>query len=734
MKSLTKLIFLAGLILAPVLNAQPVSGWKHYYPNGGGGFNDLYACAGGDLVMCGYNEGPCLARLSREGDEVWSVNVENGMGGIALTIIEADNGDLMMGGQFSNEFTVFRFRANGQQIWRRSYGTGCCNAIIELKGGNFAIAGFSPELARSRARLIIIDGDGGQVMLRDYEHGRMPQFWCLREVDNGLVLLGNTYSGGLYRSWLTKVDFEGNPDWTVDYNQDFIHASSWNALVTTGDGGYLLQMFTLQNGPWLNGFMKVDNRGQVVWTAPFRDLTIYAAPGVVHVPDVGFIGVMGLQSGLPAAICIDNEGHEQWRATYRADRNDDFTPSILRSVVLGADGHAYAAGDAVNANGSPRGFVMCLGGVDWSPEIFRWSPLDTMQTVLLGDSMTFSVVASDPFGGGVRYEWFVADTATGVGDTTITVTFDSLGVIPVMCRVSTNRASRTITWHVRVADLLIFGYSPDSLSLAIQRGCTVQFSFDSIRVIEGEEENYAWTKTNLDNFEREDVGLDSSIAVSFPRVGSYAVEGVVSRGETAFSVVWNVAVRSCILDYFPVENILTVPQDSIVSFEVLPFNNEPGMTNYRWSYGDEEMGGDTSRTDIIFTEPGEFDIGVLVNDDFSSDTLHWQVTVTPVNGISSRTDGRLPCALAVSSSPNPFNATTTVKIAMPLDGEVSIALFDVRGRQVGHTLQTRLAAGFHRRELGGLTSVNVGGLDSGIYFLKVKSIEASVVKKLVLNR
>lgn len=60
--------------------------------------------------------------------------------------------------------------------------------------------------------------------------------------------------------------------------------------------------------------------------------------------------------------------------------------------------------------------------------------------------------------------------------------------------------------------------------------------------------------------------------------------------------------------------------------------------------------------------------------------------------------------------PNPFNPSTSIKLSVPVSGEVKVMLFDVLGRKVKDLFSGHLNAGIHT------FSYSAGAEESGIYF------------------
>ncbi|HKB87379.1 MAG TPA: T9SS type A sorting domain-containing protein [Ignavibacteriaceae bacterium] len=78
--------------------------------------------------------------------------------------------------------------------------------------------------------------------------------------------------------------------------------------------------------------------------------------------------------------------------------------------------------------------------------------------------------------------------------------------------------------------------------------------------------------------------------------------------------------------------------------------------------------------------------------------------------------------------PNPFNPTTMISYSIPNDGNVSLKIYDVLGKEIKTLVNGYQQAGIH--------SINfaASGLSSGIYFYKMEAGSFSTIKKMLLLR
>jgi hypothetical protein len=102
-----------------------------------------------------------------------------------------------------------------------------------------------------------------------------------------------------------------------------------------------------------------------------------------------------------------------------------------------------------------------------------------------------------------------------------------------------------------------------------------------------------------------------------------------------------------------------------------------------------------------------------------------------VTGIEDRVPAPTELTLQ-ANAPNPFGASTELRIGLPSDGEVSIEVFDVAGRLVARRT-IALPAGWRSVRFDGRDD---GGqvLPSGVYFYRVRAAGSTLTKKMVIQR
>ena len=96
--------------------------------------------------------------------------------------------------------------------------------------------------------------------------------------------------------------------------------------------------------------------------------------------------------------------------------------------------------------------------------------------------------------------------------------------------------------------------------------------------------------------------------------------------------------------------------------------------------------------------------------------------------VSSLTEAKLlPEEFSLENAyPNPFNPSTTLNFALPLDSEVSIAVYNLQGREVVTLISGNMDAGYHS------VVWNADSHSSGVYFVKMTAGEYVNTQKLML--
>ncbi len=145
-------------------------------------------------------------------------------------------------------------------------------------------------------------------------------------------------------------------------------------------------------------------------------------------------------------------------------------------------------------------------------------------------------------------------------------------------------------------------------------------------------------------------------------------------------------------------------------------------------------------SDLDVTAPASYGFELLV--DGSSYDMR-EVDMVTVNGASQLTvlvtpdavdvdegvSANLPAEFALEAAyPNPFNPSTTLNYTLPRSSHVSLAVYDVMGREVAELQKGTLQPGRHQ------VSWNAADHASGIYFVRMQAEGFSAMQKVILMK
>ena len=126
------------------------------------------------------------------------------------------------------------------------------------------------------------------------------------------------------------------------------------------------------------------------------------------------------------------------------------------------------------------------------------------------------------------------------------------------------------------------------------------------------------------------------------------------------------------------------------------------------------MDGSTLEDNKLFSYEGDLRLeSIIVADWYGSEVASSSVLI--------------PKEFALSPAyPNPFNPTTTLSFALPLDSEVFVTIYNLQGREVATLVSTTMEAGYHT------VTWDANSFSSGIYFVHMIAGEYMNTQKLML--
>ncbi len=736
-------------------------------------FHDVYYTTDGGYVMCGYtrpsggnnlNQQIYVVKCTGAGEESWAIaHGERGANKNANTIIELDNGDFAVGGGVPEGQIVFRLSPEGEIVWSRTYGDVGCYAMIELKEGDLMLCGLETLNRVSYAYLMRLNAENGEVIWdRTYDQFEYSRFRSLKQTDGGVVAAGQCRVRGPNEQFarlgpvlMGKFELNSNPIWLRTYQPrlppDYPTEEAWS-MASHPRGFVLSGIRREEQGSHYKGLTRlVDSDGEIIWTLE----TALENAGVFFVSncklsnnDIVNVGQSGSGDGHPFVQWLTSDGEERLQVIYDVREFGDFssgTTKIISGTVTANDEVVICG--TIRSNDPRRGweaYIMVTEPFAAHP-ILTWTPEDTLLQALQGDTIRFTVTARDALRRQIDHLWLWNESDTLSFDTTVMVEFDDLGSDTVRCDVTNGEESAWVRWRIYVRDLFIVSHTPDTLNLAIRRGTSVDFSLDSVRYNGGEEPQYLWTKSNLDNQESEESGRTVGATIPFLQSGNYSVEALAYRGESADGVIWNVAVRGAIWSFRPEQLSLTVQVGEGVAFDVYPFNPDTGQIVYSWFIDGHEIGSEPELA-YQFNSTGVVSLSAIVTEAAEADTVVWTVDVTPLAVGGDKWDAYPTRVGLLSVSPNPFNSMVRLTYSVQQASlPVRLAIHDIAGREVAWLVDngssvnplrlTERKAADHRGSAEERSVTwDASAFPAGIYFARLEAgVEVRTVKMVLVR-
>jgi len=751
--------------------------------------------------------------FDQDGGLLWSYQYQVGR---CKAVIELKNGNFVLAGSASEQGCIVILTPEGDVVWERLYGNADPGndqfysflGIRETEGGIVVVG----QIINSNSGISLkVDFDGNLVWERIFDGNRTCTFSCLVSMQDGFMIGGySTRDWGGYNTCafvITKINADGEMQFQRTYPERRGIAQDLYGIAKTEEEELLLagwsNHFGDGNANYYPHLMCTDSEGDTLWINRFviqaeerRDSNHKQLTSVVVDQD-GVIAVCGIfgnpgdnsrgEDGLFATITPERAPA---RVIYKYPEEDSLRmlreSSQLFAVRIRNPAHmelniSWLVDDSTLAEDADTSLtiefnsigdytVRCqveagewIRAASWLVQvrdllIISKSPDTSAVTLWRGEPSTFSMDSIAVVNEGeISYNWSLLDledlNQQFIGDRNpMDVTVDRAGRFSLIGEAFQNGALDSVVWILTVNDIAIARYSPAELNLAVRHGSTVSFSIDSVSAPIGGQIDFQWILRNLDNLSEEYAGAESTAVVEFPFSGFYQVEGAAYRGESSDNVIWTIAIRSAILDFWPRELHLIVPPDSSGEFGVIPFNPESDSLSYRWKVDGDSVGSNSTVAlrfawdDRRIGNPPHL-VSAIVMDGAEGDTVKWEVTVQDPNATPptppSIEGGESPTTFGMLSvSPNPFNNSTTIRFAVPFGPEsaqpaksaVRLTVHDLTGREVARLVDRRAQQSPPSR--GGPYAVVFDGRDisAGIYLVKLQAGEMQKVAKVVLVR
>jgi hypothetical protein len=195
-------------------------------------------------------------------------------------------------------------------IWGGGGGNDCGYWCEQTQDGNYI---FSGSRGNADVWLIKADVDGNTLWSKQYGGPGNQQGFCVKETDDGFIVVGTSTNSGLTDVYLIKTDENGDTLWTKTF--DYGIADYGRRILKISDG-YIILGHSIQESFDIL-LIKTDENGDTLWTK-FFDLGIdydYAMD-IQQTPDYGYIIVGRGGNGYYYLIKTDENGDTLWTKSY----------------------------------------------------------------------------------------------------------------------------------------------------------------------------------------------------------------------------------------------------------------------------------------------------------------------------------------------------------------------------------------------------------------------------------
>ncbi len=170
----------------------------------------------------------------------------------------------------------------------------------------------------------------------------------------------------------------------------------------------------------------------------------------------------------------------------------------------------------------------------------------------------------------------------------------------------------------------------------------------------------------------------------------------------------------------------TKPADPLAELQIYIRGGDMRNTEFQWLITDTSKnywGASYQWVKRITQDSSAFMFGKQFLADFTTGQI------LQVTGVEEQEAPVIPGRFALEQNyPNPFNPTTVLSYQLAAAGHVTLAVYDLLGRQVALLVNGEVAAGVHRAEF------NAAGLPSGIYIARMQAGGISESRKMILMR
>lgn len=79
--------------------------------------------------------------------------------------------------------------------------------------------------------------------------------------------------------------------------------------------------------------------------------------------------------------------------------------------------------------------------------------------------------------------------------------------------------------------------------------------------------------------------------------------------------------------------------------------------------------------------------------------------------------------------PNPFNSSVMINFSLPSPSDITLSIFDLKGREVVNIVEGSLSSGYHQVAWHGVDQTGIP-VSTGVYFIQLNSVYGKSSRKI----
>jgi len=311
------------------------------------------------------------------GAEQWATTCGGSNADRACRVQKTEDGGYIMAGSTlsfgagDNDLWLLKFDSNNDISWQKTYGGSGNDYAVDIRqvqhqlgvspsstgAGGYIVVGttYSFGAGESDIWVLRLDDDGNILWQKSYGGSSFDFGTCVRQIADGYIVSGNTYSYGAGECdiWILQLDGDGEIIQEKAYGGT---GFDWSFhLQQTPDGKYLIAGDTFSFGAGENDFwvLKLDKAGEISWQKTYGGSSFDWAFRLQQTETGGSI-IGGNTFSFGAGeddiwiLELDNQGEIAWQNTYGGASFDwpaSIQPISGGGYVVTGGSYSFGAGE-----------------------------------------------------------------------------------------------------------------------------------------------------------------------------------------------------------------------------------------------------------------------------------------------------------------------------------------------------------------------------------------------------